>query len=256
METMEIGRNGSANGASKDIARDEMNWDAYAKQYDILCDLNPVYHENVETLLTHMSKWGLPNDARICDLGAGTGNFIVAMAENFPSAQYWHVDTDSRMLSIAKQKYESRGLSQIQIVQEPAENTQFPADYFDLILCVNALYAFPDKDSVLASMRSWLKPTGKLFLIDFGRKQRTLDWTFYIFKESLKSGQVGRYVKGLLESREVLKQNRKATKGQKSGRYWLHSTEEFGESLRQSGFKVEELRSCYRGYADFAICTK
>jgi ubiquinone/menaquinone biosynthesis C-methylase UbiE len=242
--------------ATREVHRDEMDWDAYAKHYDVLCDLNPVYHENIATLLRHMVSWNLPPDANICDLGAGTGNFILAMAEKFPSAQYWHVDFDSRMLSIAKKKYASLRPNAVHMIQEAAEVVDFPENQFDLVLCINALYAFPDKDLVLKKVRSWLKPNGRLFVIDFGRKQSTLDWTFYIFRESLRTRQVGRYAKALIESREILKQNRKATKAQESGRYWLHTTEEFGASLRETGFELEELSECYRGYADLAICRK
>lgn len=255
METSDAQTIDAQNSPDK-ILRDEMDWDAYAKHYDVLCDLNPVYHENIRTLLEHMDSWELPANASVCDIGAGTGNFITAMTQALPTAQYWHVDFDSRMLSIAKKKYESLGLSQVHLVQKSAGQVEFPNDKFDVVLCVNALYAFPDKDAVLRKMHAWLKPTGRLFIIDFGRKQSTLDWTFYIFRESLKSRQIGRYAKALIESREVLKQNRKATKGQESGRYWLHTTQEFGDSLRKAGFTLDELRECYRGYADFAVCRK
>jgi hypothetical protein len=108
--------------------------------------------------------------------------------------------------------------------------------------------------AVLDRARAWLKPSGRLFTIDFGRKQRTLDWAIYLFKESMKSGRIGEYAKGLLEGRDVVKQNRQSAKGQSTGRYWLHSTEDFGQSLEMAGFIVDELFPCYRGYADLAVC--
>lgn len=233
-----------------------MDWDAYAKNYDDLCALNPAYHDNIRVLLDHLANWKLPSDAAICDLGAGTGNYIIRMNEVMPQASYWHVDFDSRMNELARSKYEAKGLTNVSIIQEEIHNVEFPHETFDLVICINALYAFTPQDVVLKNIKSWLKPSGKLFLIDFGRKQSTLDWTFYIFREAVKSHQIGYYAKTLIEGREILKQNRRATKGQQSGRYWLHSTSEFGAALSNAGFTVQELKSVYRDYADLAICSK
>lgn len=251
-----ISREMSAADDTKILDRDEMDWDAYAEYYDELCALNPAYHENINILLDRLSQWQLPSDATICDMGAGTGNYILSLNEYLPSASYWHVDFDERMNQLANKKYESRGLTNVQFIQQEAHHVDFPSESFNLIICVNALYTFTPQEQVLVKMHDWLKPDGVLFVIDFGRKQNTLDWTFYIFRESIKAGNFKRYASKLWEGREVLKQNRRATKGQQSGRYWLHSTEELGIALRNAGFKPKELKSCYRDYADLAVCTK
>jgi ubiquinone/menaquinone biosynthesis C-methylase UbiE len=241
---------------SAGIASDEMDWAAYAQHYDEMCALNPAYQENVKTLLSLLSTWTLPQDGSVCDLGAGTGNYILEMSRVLPGANFWHVDFDSRMVELARSKYQRHGVANVHLLQRAVHDVSFPENSFDLIISVNALYAFTQQEVILSKMRSWLKPTGKLFVIDFGRRQNTLDWTFYIFRESMKAHKVGRYAKALLEAREVLKQNRRTSKGQGTGRYWLHSTEQFGETLTKVGFTVEELRPCYRDYADMAICSK
>lgn len=233
-----------------------MDWDAYAEHYDEMCALNPAYEQNLRTLLNSLQQWNLPENANICDLGAGTGNFILQLSGAVPTGRFWHIDVDNRMIEMARKKYEKANLERVTVLRSNAHSVDFQPEFFDVILCVNALYAFGDQQEVLNKMRSWLKPSGRLFLIDFGRKQRTYDWAFYMFKESIKSGQVRRYTRALIEGLELLKQNRRTTRGQSSGRYWLHTTEEFGETLRKTGFRVEELKSCYRGYADLAICGK
>jgi ubiquinone/menaquinone biosynthesis C-methylase UbiE len=238
------------------VASDEMNWDAYAEHYDEMCALNPAYQQNIDNLLSRMSTWNLPQNATICDLGAGTGNYILQISKLLPDAEFWHVDFDSRMVELANAKYQRHNVVNVRIVKREVHEVSFPDESFDLIVSINALYAFTQQEEIFAKMRRWLKPQGKLFLIDFGRKQNTLDWTLYIFRESIKAHRMGRYAKALLEAREVLKQNRKTSKGQESGRYWLHSTQEFGDTLTRAGFAVEELRQCYRDYADLAICSK
>jgi len=236
------------------IQSDEMDWDAYAEHYDEMCALNPAYKANIDLLLARMANWHLPANPKICDLGAGTGNYILNMAAEYAGAQFWHVDIDRRMIEMAEQKYVEQGISNVTIVQSDVHDVRFDDESFDVVLCINSLYAFDARELMLKRIRRWLRPNGRLFLIDFGRKQKTLDWTLYIFKESMKSHQLGRYTKALIEARELLKQNRKTTKGQESGRYWLHTTEQFGASLREAGYRVEELSRCYRNYCDLAVC--
>ena len=37
---------------AENVQSDEMNWDAYAEHYDVMCELNPSYQENIEYLST------------------------------------------------------------------------------------------------------------------------------------------------------------------------------------------------------------
>lgn len=242
--------------AEKHVDADEMDWDAYAKHYDQMCRFNPAYQDNIAILLDRLSAWNLPPNPAVCDLGAGTGNYIVRLSGALPAASFTHVDFDRRMISSAMNKYADQGISHVSFVHEEIHNVAFPDQSFDLIICVNALYAFTPQQEVLTEIRKWLKPEGKLFLIDFGRKQRTLDWAIYMLRESIKSRRVGEYARAFLEGREVIRQSQRSTKGQESGRYWLHSTEEFGRCLSEAGFTVEELRPCYRDYADMAVCSR
>lgn len=238
------------------LAEDEMNWDAYAEHYDQMCEFNPSYQANIVKLLGYLSRWSLPSNATICDLGAGTGNYVAAMARILPNAHYIHVDFDIKMNIFANQKYQSQNIKSVRLLTEYAQQTNFPDSSLDLVVCVNALYAISPQKQILKNVYSWLKPNGRFFVIDFGRKQKTIDWAIYLFREAMKSHRAGEYVKAFIEGREVFKQNRRSSKGQESGRYWLHSTSEFGNTLVDCGFQVEEIYPCYRGYADLAVCKK
>ena len=238
------------------IDSDEMDWDAYAQHYDLMCEFNSSYQDNISKLAECLHSWGLPSNARICDLGAGTGNYTLAMAEQLPGAEFIHVDFDSKMNEMALQKYERRQVRSVEILPENAQQIDFTDSSFDLVVCVNALYAISPQKEILRKVHTWLKPDGRFFIIDFGRKQRSIDWAFYLFRESIRKHRIGEYFKAVIEGREVFKQNRRSAKGQESGRYWLHSTSEFGAILADSGFVVDELHPCYRGYADLAICRK
>lgn len=233
-----------------------IDWDAYATQYDLMAKYNPSYHENIAILRNSLPSWNLPGDAAICDLGAGTGNYISALSKVLPDARYTHVDFDHVMNEIAKEKYRQLAVKDVLIKEEYVQRVDFPDDSFDLVLCVNALYAISPQKSVLSKIRKWLKPNGIFFVIDFGRRYRMIDWGWYFLSNMVKDHGVVECAKFFLGSAEIIRQNNRGLKNQDDGAYWLHTTQEFGKTLDDSGFLVEELRPCYRDYCDLAICRK
>ena len=251
--------NGSSNTTTFEpskVAEDEMNWDAYAEHYDVMCELNPSYQENIDKLIQYLKTWQIPARPAVLDLGAGTGNYILALAKHLDAASFVHVDFDKKMNELAQRKYQEQRVQSVEVRNEYVQDVEFEDNSFDVIICINALYAISPQTEVLKNIHRWLRPNGRFFVIDFGRKQNILDWTFYVFRESMKRHRLGRYVKVLKDNRELIKQNRQTTKGQDSGRYWLHSTTEFGSTLRSCGFEVDEVFPCYRGYSDLAVCRK
>jgi ubiquinone/menaquinone biosynthesis C-methylase UbiE len=233
-----------------------IDWDAYATQYDLMAKYNPSYHENIEILRGYIQEWGLPEDGAICDLGAGTGNYISALSRIRPESRYFHVDFDHVMNEIAKNKYSELGISDVTVCEDYVQRIDFQDEKFDLVICVNALYAMSPHDAILKKIRRWLKPNGVFFVIDFGRRNRMIDWSWYLLSNLVKDHGVVECAKFLLSSVEIIRQNNRGSKKQDEGGYWLHSTQEFGKALGDVGFKVEELRPCYRDYCDLAICRK
>ncbi len=251
--------------ATSDVARDpqdgtssaqrrEIDWDAYATQYDILATANPSYRENIEILRSLIPDFDLPRDPVICDIGAGTGNFICAIAQDLPSAKFVHLDADETMNQLAREKYQSAQLSNVEIKHCLASDANFAAGTFDLIICVNALYAIRPRDEFLMKARRWLKPNGIFFIIDFGRRFDALSWSLYIIGSVIKQGGLREAVRVVKNGLETLRQNRRGSDGQADGLYWLHSTEEFADELTRAGYTVDQLRTCYRGYCDLAVC--
>ncbi len=233
-----------------------IDWDAYATQYDLMAKYNPSYHENIELLRGGLDRWGVPSDAEICDLGAGTGNYISALFRARPQATYTHVDFDSVMNDIARDKYKSLGLERVSIHEAYVQRAEFPDESFDLVICVNALYAMSPQEPILDKIRNWLKPGGVFFVIDFGRRFRMIDWGWYFISSMIRNHGVAECARFLLSCAEIYKQNSRGSKNQQDGAYWLHSTTEFGSALTEAGFEVEELQPCYRDYCDLAVCRK
>ena len=236
---------------------DEVDWSAYARQYDFMCDLNPAYRNNVDDFAALIETWELPATATVCDIGAGTGNFILEVSRHLPNATFVHIDNDSSMNEAARSKYREAGIeSCVTIIEKDVRHVNLPDKSFDLILSTNALYAISPQEKILKQIRSWVTDCGYVFLIDFGRKQNVVDWGWYFLRETVRDRGVLGYIKACFSSWEIIAQNRRTLKGQDTGKYWLHTTSEFGKTLQNCGFAIEELRTCYRGYADLAVCKR
>lgn len=233
-----------------------IDWDAYATQYDLMAKYNPSYHENIEILRGGLDEWGISDQAQICDLGAGTGNYISALFRSRPQGSFTHVDFDSVMNEIAREKYRNVGLTDVSIHENYLQRADFPDESFDLIICVNALYAMSPREAILGKIRKWLKPDGVFFVIDFGRRFRMIDWGWYFISSMIKNHGVVECARFLISCAEIYRQNSRGSKNQQEGAYWLHSTNEFGKALSDAGFVVEDLRPCYRDYCDLAVCRK
>ncbi len=251
METVESVKNGTG---SRELNSEDIDWSIYALKYDLMCEFIPAYQENIKLLLEHMSKWDLPKDSSICDLGAGTGNFITAIADKYPDAYFTHVDSDLAMSSFARKKYELNSIDNIEIFNESVLNLEFRDNTFDVIVLINSLYAMKPQTKVLRKVKGWLKPSGKLFVIDWGRENNVLDWTWYVAKNAIRNHGIKKTVSAFVEGAEVIRQNRLGKKGHQTGKFWRHTTQEFKETLEEAGFVIEHLDVCYRGYSDLAIC--
>jgi len=222
-----------------------VNWNEYAKCYDLLCDLSRI------------GRLSLPSDASILDLGGGTGNFLChGLPAELHRANLSHLDFNEGMLGAAREKYKKEGLS-VELLHADATRYELPPSSFDCILSVNSLYAMSNPVSVLQKVYSALRPGGLLFLVNLGRIQNTLDWTLYLVATNLIRLGPRRVIELLRnEGSTIAKANRRIACEQRHHRYWKHTTAEIGEQLTRIGFRVDELRPCYRGYSDLAICTK
>ncbi len=233
-----------------------LEYSAYADQFDSMCELIPAYQENIDYLLDIVGRLELPEAPKVLDLGAGTGNFVLALHDLVPSADFVHLDSDPAMNRVAKSKYKEKGIEKVEIVEEFMQRATFEEDEFDLIVCVNSLNTAPPQDLVLKLINTWLKPDGKLYLIDFGRRQRLVDWTWYIFSNTVRRFGPMRFFSAFYENRQGLRQNRNATKDQDKGLMWLHTHEEFEKIVTSAGLVIEVSTTCYRDYCDLIVAHK
>ena len=200
-----------------------VRWDEYAAAYDIMCGANPEYESNLALFRDWLSSIDLPDESVVCDVGAGTGNYAIEIATRFPTARVIHLDGDPVMNGTASKKYRATGITNIEFSVSSVAEAEFPDASLDLIVCVNALYTFGDAEKVLKKFHSWLKPTGRFFVIDLGRPMDVADWSKYIIGASLRKRGVGATLSSFIRGRKAIHQNRRIRHQQNLGHYWLHS---------------------------------
>jgi trans-aconitate methyltransferase len=101
-------------------------------------------------------------DGSWADLGAGEGNFTVALRNLLPSARLVAIDRDRHALE--------------RLAQRLPEAEVRPADFreplglrdLDGVLMANALHFLRDKRPVLELIRGYLAPGGRLVIVEYG----------------------------------------------------------------------------------------
>ena len=243
-------------GTPRQANRVHVEWAEYAEAYDVMCEANPAYQANLSLFRAWVARLKLPPNAQICDVGAGTGNYVVELARTFPHAVIYHIDSDPVMNRTASRKYRTHGLTNVSFDTHSAAEAAILDASLDLVICVNALYTFPNPEQTIAKFHRWLKPGGYIFLIDLGRPMNVGDWARFILASSVRNSGILNTLIAFAKGRKAIGQNRRIRHEQDCGRYWVHSTQRFGSVLSKAGFSIAHLGTCYRDVCDLAICQR
>ena len=107
-------------------------------------------------------KLDIRKGSNILDVGCGTGNHLIKLAENFPDGSYYGIDISSGSIDEAKRKAAQKNLRINFICSDAADTNALPNNFFDIITSIYALYYAGDPQKALAAMKNKLKIGGKI----------------------------------------------------------------------------------------------
>ena len=116
-------------------------------------------HEVIQAL-------GLQADARIADLGAGTGYFAARLANMLPQGRVYAVDIEPDMVRYLEARAKREGLGNVVALKGEPDDPRLP-EKVDLILLVNVYHHISDRASYFRRLRDSLRAGGRVAIVDF-----------------------------------------------------------------------------------------
>ena len=105
----------------------------------------------------------------VADLGCGTGYFTVPLADKVKKV--YGIDIQKEMLTVLEQKIKKQKILNIETVLSKENEIPLQTESIDLLLSVNTLHEFRDKEAIICEMRRVLRADGKAAIIDFKKEE-------------------------------------------------------------------------------------
>lgn len=106
----------------------------------------------------------LPADAKICELGCGTGFLGLALGRRLPGARWLATDLSSEMVRRAEASLGGDRRFQFAVVDAEHPEPLAATAPFDLICSTFAAQWFSDLEQVLTGLVRFLKPNGRMLI--------------------------------------------------------------------------------------------
>lgn len=106
----------------------------------------------------------IPDDFKgsMLDVPVGTAVFTAEKYGRMKQADITCLDYSHDMLEQAAYRFREAGISNIKTIQGDVGALPFKDGSFDIVLCMNGLHVFPDKDKAYSEILRTLKPSGEL----------------------------------------------------------------------------------------------
>lgn len=108
----------------------------------------------------------LEPNARVADLGAGTGYFAVRLANMLADGRVYAVDIEPDMVRHLEARAQREGLRNLVALKGEPHDPQLP-EKVDLILLVDVYHHIGDRASYFRRLRASLRPGGRIAIVDF-----------------------------------------------------------------------------------------
>ena len=115
-----------------------------------------------------VARLGLKPGNTVADIGAGSGLFEVPLAKAVsPGGKVYAVDIDAGFFPQIKKKADEAHLTNVQTVLGKYTDPNLPAKNIDLVFFHDVLHHIQDRAGYLKSVVGYLKPSGRVAIIDY-----------------------------------------------------------------------------------------
>lgn len=119
-----------------------------------------------------LEKLGLLSEDIVADVGCGIGYFSVPAAEIVSSRnKVYALDTSKEMLTEVERRAEIVGISNIVVIETEEYDLKLQDESVSFVLIVTVLHEIINKERFLKEANQILKPSGRLAVIDWEKKQ-------------------------------------------------------------------------------------
>jgi cyclopropane fatty-acyl-phospholipid synthase-like methyltransferase len=108
----------------------------------------------------------LAPDARVADIGSGTGYFSVRMARAVPQGKVYGADLEPDMVKYLNARAAKEKLPNLSSILAAPDDPRLP-EPVDLVLLVDTYHHIGDRADYFAKLRDRLRPGGRVAIIDF-----------------------------------------------------------------------------------------
>ena len=125
---------------------------------------NREMEENATQLIKNLS---VKPSMVIADIGAGSGYHSALLSKLLVTGKVFAVDVEPEMVAYLNERIKQENLSRIVPVLSTEKNVSLSENTIDIMLLVDVYHEFSFPYEMALSMRSALKPGGKLVLLEF-----------------------------------------------------------------------------------------
>ena len=121
----------------------------------------------------------IPDDfkGKMLDVPVGTAVFTTEKYKRMKQADITCLDYSQDMLEQAEYRFRGAGITNIKTMQGDVGALPFEEGSFDVVLCMNGLHVFPNKDKAYSEILRTLKPGGELLACFYiAGEQKVADW--------------------------------------------------------------------------------
>ncbi len=103
----------------------------------------------------------------VADIGAGSGAFTLPLAKAVPNGRVYAVDIDQGLVDHIAEKAREAKAANVRAVLGAFTDPKLPAPDVDVAFIYDVLHHIEDRASYLKSLAHYLKPGGRIAVIDF-----------------------------------------------------------------------------------------